>query len=204
MLSLHATEFPSDNVLARGLRNYRWAASARCWRWRRGAAAAVRAFDRHGDARIGDGDAIPVHWHQQRSTTSPNATAEVRFGLWRSCDGQFLRLAETAGKAEARWRNVDRESRRNRSACSRPACGRCERISHGARPSAVRRALHVPHRRDVQGLGIPARIRIRIDVMLRGLIHHQAGESGLGQVNPVRCRRRLHPMELFHLPWCRH
>ena len=71
------------NRLARGLGDYRWAASARCWRRRWGAAAAVRTLNRHGDARIGDGKTGGPLGPFACSTTSPNATADVRlvFGV---------------------------------------------------------------------------------------------------------------------------
>ena len=98
---------PTCNGLTRRLRNGRWAASA--WRWGRrwGPAAAVRAFDRHGDARIGDGDAIrSIGINSQHHFTECDGGGQV--GLRRSCDGKFLRLAETAGKAEVRWRNLYR------------------------------------------------------------------------------------------------
>ena len=130
------------NRLTRRFRNDRWAASA--WRWGRrwGAAAAVRAFDRHGDARIGDGDAIrSIGINSQHHFTECDGGGQV--GLRRSCDGKFLRLAETAGKAEVRWRNFYRKPRCNRRARCCPTRGRGERVAHGARPGAVRRALHI-------------------------------------------------------------
>ena len=89
------------NVLTRGLCNGRWAASAWCRRRCR-RRAAVRTFDRHGDARIGDGDAIrSVGIDRQHHFTECDRGGQI--GLRRSCDGQFLRLAQAAGKAKARW-----------------------------------------------------------------------------------------------------
>src|SRR6201999_525594 len=98
-------------------------------------------------------------------------------------DSQVLRFAETASKAEARWLNVDAESRRNHVPGCRPTCGRRERVAYCACKCAVRCALHAAHGRDVQGLGIAASVGIRVEEMLRGLIHHQTGESRLAQIN---------------------
>ena len=100
----------SCNVLTRGLGDYRWAASARCWRRCWGAAAAARTLDRHSDAFIGDEDAIgsAAIAHAEHDLTEGDRRGQIC--VWRSGDGQLLRLAETAGKAEARRLNVDRES----------------------------------------------------------------------------------------------
>ena len=78
------------------------------------------------------------------NTTSPNATAAVRF-FRRRCDREFLGLAQAAGEVKARRQDVDRKAGGDGGACRRPTRGRSVRVAHGARPGAARSAIHVAH-----------------------------------------------------------
>src|SRR5581483_8936536 len=114
--------------------------------------------------------------------------------IWRRGDRQFLRFAQTAGKAEARWLNIDRESRCNCSASRSPTRGRSEGVAHGARPSAARRALHVANVRKIESFRISASIWIGIEIMLSRLVHHQTGKRGFAQINPTVA-------DVIRVPW---